>query len=123
MFKNPITPAVLSSTPTSTVELVKRIDGYTGDSRLIAHEMAGATMNLCHALVEKEIERCAEVAMDERDNHTRNYKTALIENGRSRFVFHADFVNALFEATNDGRLVVMSVASDGITLSAEIADA
>jgi hypothetical protein len=56
-MKNPIKASKMFVTPRSEQDLYDRIQQFTGTERALAFHVAMMTMNLCHDLVQKEVEK------------------------------------------------------------------
>lgn len=57
-MKNPLFKSSLFATPESFEELQEMIENYSNSSeKSLAYQVAMFTMNLCHSLVEKELEK------------------------------------------------------------------
>jgi hypothetical protein len=54
-MKNPLFQSNMFVTPDSIEELYDMIDRYSGNEKSIAYMVCMFTMNLCHNLVEKEL--------------------------------------------------------------------
>lgn len=58
VMKNPLFKSSLFATPESFEELQEMIENYSNSSeKSLAYQVAMFTMNLCHSLVEKELEK------------------------------------------------------------------
>lgn len=55
--RNPVPQSKLFATPDSEEALFERLNEYTGEARAVAFLVAMQTMNLCHKLAQKEIDR------------------------------------------------------------------
>jgi hypothetical protein len=55
-MKNPIPYSKMFVTPVSEQDLYDRIEQLTGSERALAYQIAMFTFNLCHNLVNKEID-------------------------------------------------------------------
>lgn len=57
-MKNPLFKSSLFATPESFEELQEMIENYSNSAeKSLAYQVAMFTMNLCHSLVEKELEK------------------------------------------------------------------
>ena len=56
-MKNPVPHSKMFATPDSEEDLFERLNQYTGPERAVAFLVAMQTMNLCHKLAQKEIDR------------------------------------------------------------------
>lgn len=55
-MKNPIPSSKMFVTPVSEQDLYDRIEQLTGSERALAYQIAMFTFNLCHTLVNKELD-------------------------------------------------------------------
>lgn len=55
-MKNPISTSNMFVTPDSMTDLVERIEQFNGAERALAYQVAMMAFNLCHKLVQKELD-------------------------------------------------------------------